>query len=203
MDTQKLFSIPGRPRRSALLALLVAVAVASVGCAGFKVPMTPVQASLWPGAQVFTQDSPVRGLAFNLVGGAQDDVGMEDRIVVLVRDVPHETDELVLSGEIPANVLLLAEIVVPDHGIQDGTYGGDAGSHYLVGSSELDDGLEDLLTPVELHDVAVSHLRVLHGGRCEGRARGEARGSLYFAGLANGRHVESRGEPCRGALHLA
>jgi hypothetical protein len=63
-----------RPRRSAPLALLVAVAVASVGCAGFKVPMTPVQVSVWPGAQVFTQDSPVRGMALNLFAGAQDDV---------------------------------------------------------------------------------------------------------------------------------
>ncbi|MBW2290477.1 MAG: hypothetical protein JRG90_22050 [Deltaproteobacteria bacterium] len=74
MGKQNLRSISKRPRRSALLALLVAVAVAGVGCAGAKVSLTPVQLSLWPGAQVFTQDTPVRGMALNLLGGAQDDV---------------------------------------------------------------------------------------------------------------------------------
>jgi len=74
MDSQNFLSISNRLRRSTLLTLLVAVAVAGVGCAGTKVSMTPVQLSLWPGAQVFSQDSPVRGMALNLVGGVQDDV---------------------------------------------------------------------------------------------------------------------------------
>ena len=74
MDTQNLLTLSRRLRRSSLPALLAAVAVASVGCAGSKVSMTPVQFSVWPGAQVFTQDSPVRGMALNLIGGVQDDV---------------------------------------------------------------------------------------------------------------------------------
>jgi hypothetical protein len=74
LDTRNLVGISEPSRRSALLVLLVAVAVASIGCAGFKAPMTPVQYSLWPGAQVFSQDTPVRGIALNFLGGAQDDV---------------------------------------------------------------------------------------------------------------------------------
>jgi hypothetical protein len=74
LDTRNPFSTSLRLRRSALPALLLAVTVASVGCAGMKTTMTPLQLSLWPGAQVFTQDTPVRGIALNLVGGDQDDV---------------------------------------------------------------------------------------------------------------------------------
>lgn len=74
MGNRILFDTPERGRRSALLVALVAMAVASAGCAGTKVAMTPLQVSLWPGAQIFSQDSPVRGIALDLVGGVQDDV---------------------------------------------------------------------------------------------------------------------------------
>lgn len=74
MDAQQLLGISKRPRRNALLILLVAAAFTSLGCAGLKAPQTPIQISLWPGAQLFTQDSPVRGIALNPLGGAQEDV---------------------------------------------------------------------------------------------------------------------------------
>ena len=74
MDTQSPWFLSERARRSALPGLLLAVVAAAAGCAGMQATMTPIQVSVAPGAQAFTQDMPVRGMVLNLVAGAQDDV---------------------------------------------------------------------------------------------------------------------------------
>jgi hypothetical protein len=61
-------------RRATGTVLLAVLAAISVGCASVKVPVTPLQVSLVNGTQFFTQDTPVRGMSFNLLAGVQEDV---------------------------------------------------------------------------------------------------------------------------------